>query len=267
MGFAREYRPEFSYTFGVESAFFCSFYRVATLGSGAGIAAVYYFNEKGIPVSKGTGMYMIEYVLHKLSIAIFSVIFFALSFGFMMEYFGEYSHLLAVGYILTVCISGVMVFACYSTKLHKWILLVLDKINRKHKFDGQIRELREQCVVLEEASAFLLSKPLLIIRTIFMDLVKLAFWYGIPYVVFYKTGEITLPQTLAVTSLSVMLAAVLPSPAGIGSTEFVFTLLFAAVAGTGAAGSASLLYRFATFVFPFLVGMIIVIRRRIGMRK
>lgn len=100
-----------------------------------------------------------------------------------------------------------------------------------------------------------------------MDLVKLAFWYGIPYVVFYKTGEITLPQTLAVTSLSVMLAAVLPSPAGIGSTEFVFTLLFAAVAGTGAAGSASLLYRFATFVFPFLVGMIIVIRRRIGMRK
>lgn len=231
MGFAREYRPEFSYTFGVESAFFCSFYRVATLGSGAGIAAVYYFNEKGIPVSKGTGMYMIEYVLHKLSIAIFSVIFFALSFGFMMEYFGEYSHLLAVGYILTVCISGVMVFACYSTKLHKWIFLVLDKINRKHKFDGQIRELREQCVV------------------------------------FYKTGEITLPQTLAVTSLSVMLAAVLPSPAGIGSTEFVFTLLFAAVAGTGAAGSASLLYRFATFVFPFLVGMIIVIRRRIGMRK
>ena len=143
----------------------------------------------------------------------------------------------------------------------------MDKINRKHKFDGQIRELREQCVVLEEASAFLLSKPLLIIRTIFMDLVKLAFWYGIPYVVFYKTGEITLPQTLAVTSLSVMLAAVLPSPAGIGSTEFVFTLLFAAVAGTGAAGSASLLYRFATFVFPFLVGMIIVIRRRIGMRK
>ncbi len=267
MGFAREYRPEFSYIFGVESAFFCSFYRVATLGSGAGIAAVYYFNEKGIPVSKGTGMYMIEYVLHKLSIAIFSVIFFALSFGFMMEYFGEYSHLLAVGYILTVCISGVMVFACYSTKLHKWIFLVLDKINRKHKFDGQIRELREQCVVLEEASAFLLSKPLLIIRTIFMDLVKLAFWYGIPYVVFYKTGEITLPQTLAVTSLSVMLAAVLPSPAGIGSTEFVFTLLFAAVAGTGAAGSASLLYRFATFVFPFLVGMIIVIRRRIGMRK
>lgn len=266
-GFARQYQPEFSYLTGVESAFFCSFYRVATLGSGAGVAAVYFFNEKGIPVSKGTGMYMIEYVLHKLSIAIFSVIFFAASFGFMMEHFGEYALLLAVGYIVTVLIAAVMVLVCYSTKLHKWIFLLLDKINRKHRFDGQVGMLREQCGILEEASAFLLRKPLLIGMTVIKNLVKLAFWYGIPYAVFYGMGTVTLPQVLAVTSLSVMLAAVLPSPAGIGSTEFVFTMLFAAVAGTGAAGSASLLYRFATFVFPFLVGAFIVIRRRIGKRK
>lgn len=266
-GFARQYQKEFSYLTGVESAFFCSFYRVATLGSGSGVAAVYYFNEKGIPVSKGTGMYMVEYVLHKLSIAIFSVIFFAGSFRFMMEHFGEYAGLLAAGYIVTALIAAAMVFVCYSTKLHRWIFLLLDKINRKHKFDGQIGMIREQCAILEEASAFLLKKPGLIMLTVGKNLVKLAFWYGIPYVVFYGTGTITLAQTLAVTSLSVMLAAVLPSPAGIGSTEFMFTLLFASVAGTGAAGSASLLYRFATFVFPFLVGAFIVLKRRIGKRK
>ena len=266
-GLAKQYQPEFSYLKGVESAFFCSFYRVATLGSGAGVAAVYYFNEKGIPAPKGTGMYMIEYVLHKLSIAIFSVIFFAVNFRFMMKHFGEYNLLLAAGYIVTVVIAGVMVFVCYSTRLHKWIFGLLDKINSKHRFDSQIGMLKEQCDILEDASAFLLKKPGLICKTMIKNLVKLAFWYGIPYVVFYGTKTVTLSQTLAVTSLSVMLAAVLPSPAGIGSTEFVFTLLFAAVAGTGAAGSASLLYRFATFVFPFLVGLVIVIKRRIRMRK
>lgn len=56
---------------------------------------------------------------------------------------------------------------------------------------------------------------------------------------------------MAITALSVMLAAVIPAPAGIGSTEFVFTGLFAGIVGTGIAGSASLLYRFATFVFHF----------------
>ena len=47
------------------------------------------------------------------------------------------------------------------------------------------------------------------------------------------------------------------------STELVFALLFTPIVGTGLAGSASLLYRFATFVFPFVLGMFMVIGRRI----
>ena len=77
----------------------------------------------------------------------------------------------------------------------------------------------------------------------------------------------TLLEALAITSLSVMLAAVIPTPAGIGSTEIVLTMLLAEIVGTGAAGSATLLYRFATFVFPFLIGTIVVVlRRRVAKR-
>lgn len=83
---------------------------------------------------------------------------------------------------------------------------------------------------------------------------------------FRKSG-IDSVAVLAITSLSVMLAAVIPSPAGIGSTEFVFTTLFAGIVGTGMAGSASLLYRFGTFVFPFLVGTVVVIVRYIRRKK
>ena len=60
-----------------------------------------------------------------------------------------------------------------------------------------------------------------------------------------------------------MLAAVLPAPGGIGSTELVFTSLFAGIVGTGLAGSSALLYRFGTFIVPFLIGGVIVILRRI----
>ena len=88
-----------------------------------------------------------------------------------------------------------------------------------------------------------------------------------PYLIFMGRGDISLIETMAITSLSVMLAAVLPSPAGIGSMEFVFTGLFAGIVGTGMAGSASLLYRFATFVFPFLIGVVVVIVRRIRERQ
>ena len=71
-----------------------------------------------------------------------------------------------------------------------------------------------------------------------------------------------LPQVLAITSLSMMLAAVIPAPAGIGSSEFVLTMLLAVIVGTAEAGSVSLLYRFATFVLPFLIGAVVVLLRK-----
>lgn len=266
-GLAKEYQPSFTYRTGVESAFYCSFYRAATLGSGAGVAAVYYFNEKGIPASQGTGMYMMEYVLHKLSIAIFSMIFFICSFSYMMKHFGEYSLLLVSGYGATILISLVLVAVCYSVRLHNLLLNLLGKLNFGHKLDKQIEKIKEQFSILEEATAFLLKRKSLLGITVLKDIVKLAFWYGIPFFVFYNTCDITLPQTLAITALSMMLAAVVPAPAGIGSTEFIFTMLFATIAGTEAAGAASILYRFATFVFPFLVGAVIIVVRRVGIKK
>lgn len=266
-GLAREYQPAFTYRKGVESAFYCSFYRTATLGSGAGVAAVYYFNENGIAASKATGMYMVEYVLHKLSIAIFSVIFLVISFSYMMKHFGEYSLLLIGGYGVTIIIAVVLVAVCCSVRLHKGLLYIMEKLNRSHKFDKQLEKVKEQFAILEEATAFLLKRKALLLWTVCKNIVKLAFWYGIPFFVFYGTCEITLLQTLAVTALSMMLAAVIPAPAGIGSTEFIFTMLFASIAGTQTAGAASILYRFATFVFPFLVGAVIVVAQRVRVSK
>lgn len=265
--FARKYNPSFTYRMGVESAFYCSFYRVATLGSGAGIAAVYYFNEKGIEVSKGTGMYMVEYVLHKVGIAIFSAIFFLVSVGFMSEHYGGYTWMLIAGYGITIVIAVILLLFGCSKRFHSLLLWLADKLNRKGRFDEQRALLQSQCVILEQASSKLLHEKRFVLGILGKNLLKFAFWYSIPYFVLMDTGAVTLPQAMAVTSLSVMLAAVLPSPAGIGSTEFVLAMLFEVLVGDGAAGSATLLYRFATFVLPFVIGAAIVVARRISRRK
>lgn len=264
---AKQYNPDFRYRWGIENMFFCSFYRVATLGSGSGVAAIIYLNEHGVDYSKGFGMYMLQYAFHKISIAIFSGIFFLLNWSFMQQHFGEYDWMLVAGFGITIVITTVLVLFCTSKRFHDLLLKLLGLLNRKGKFQALHMQLTEQCAMMEQASRDLLKNKLLIIETIVLNLVKLVCWYGIPYFIFCSQSDITASQVLAITSLSVMLAAVIPSPAGIGSTEFVFTALFGTIVGTGLAGSASLLYRFGTFVFPFLVGAVIVILRRIQARK
>lgn len=266
---AKQYNPAFSYRMGVANAFFCSFYRVATLGSGAGVAGIVYLGDHGVEHSKGFGLYMLQYAFHKISIAIFSMLFFAISWEYMYSHFQSYLWLLLAGYLVTLVITVFLILFCCSTAFHQVFFALLDFINRKFsgRFDVPIASLRGQCRMLETASRDILKQRAMVAWIIVLNLVRSCFWYGMPYLIFYGHSDVTLLQTMAVTSLSVMLAAVLPAPAGIGSTEFVFTALFSGIVGTGLAGSASLLYRFGTFVFPFLVGAVVVVGRRGRMRR
>jgi hypothetical protein len=261
---ARQYNPAFPYKKGVGNAFYCSFYRVATLGSGAGVAAIYYLGENGIAYAEGFGMYMLQYAFHKIGIALFSAILFFICRGYMLECFGDYTGMLLTGYGITFAVAICLILLCCSKKFHKLTFALLDTLNRiwKGKLDVTVNTLRQQCQMMEQASKVLLKNKMLLIGILLLDLLKYGFWYGIPWLIFREQGGGTLLQNMAVTSLSVMLAAVIPTPAGIGSTEFVFTLLFGAIVGTKAAASGALLYRFATFVIPFLLGAVLVFVRR-----
>lgn len=266
---AKEYNPQFPYYKGVGNAFFCSFYRVATLGSGAGVAGVLYLGENGVEHSKGFGLYMLQYAFHKISIAIFSVIFFLLSWDYMYSHFDSYMWLLLGGYLLTMVITVFLILFSCSTAFHKVFFRFLDYINGKtgRRFEVQIASLRGECQMLETASKHILKKKSLVIKVIAISFVRNFFWYGIPYFVFLGHGDVTMLQVQAVTSLSIMLAAVVPAPGGIGSTELVFASLYSGIVGTGLAGTAALLYRFGTFIFPFLVGAVVVIGRRFKLRR
>lgn len=266
---AKQYRPEFTWGMGIANALYCSFYRVATLGSGSGVAAIYYLNEHGVTYGQAFGLYMLQYAFHKISIALFSLLFFGLSWDYMCEHFSDYGGLLTAGYVITAAITLGLILFCCSAGFHKLLFQVLDFVNgkMKHRFDPLLCQLREQCGMMEESSRHLLKRKSMVAQVVGLNMLKLCFWYAIPYLVFQAKNVIALHEVMAVTSLSVMLAAVLPAPAGIGSTEFVFTSLFSEILGTGAAGSASLLYRFGTFVFPFLVGAVIVIARHVKTGK
>ena len=132
---AKQYRSSFACKNGITNAFLCSFYRVATLGSGSGVAAIIYLGEQGIEYGGGFGLYMIQYALHKMSIALFSAILFVMNWEFMKSWFGDYAGLLAGGYAVTFVITiGLFLFCC-SKKFHRLIFRLLDIIQEASQVD------------------------------------------------------------------------------------------------------------------------------------
>lgn len=256
--FARKGNLHFTYRQGVECAFYCAFYRVSTLGSGAGVAGVFYLERSGIEVSHATAMYMIQYVWHKIAIAVFCGICFFFDFSSMEDKFGSYHWALLAGYFITIIICVVLVLSVCSKKFHQLLLWLMEKCNRKGKLDEKIELVKEKFQLLEEESVDLLKDKKLMAIVMLINLIKLFFWYVIPYVILRGNGSVQtgVLDAVTITALSVMLAAVIPAPAGIGAVEFMMMVLFGVVTDAGSAGTAAILYRVATFVFPFLAGII-----------
>ena len=264
---ARHYNPTFPYWTGVFCAFYCSFYRLSTLGSGAGVAAVVYLGKHGVGYSEATGLYMIQYMIHKVSIAIFSGVFFLANWTFMVARYREYAVYLCLAYGLTVLIAVGLVLFAVSAKFHGLILALVRVFNKSGKLDGALKALEENCVIMEKATSALVKDVKTLVIVVIKTLVKLCFWYCIPCLILYMGREISLINSFSITSLSVMTAAVIPTPAGIGAVELIMTNLYSVLVGLDKAAAVTVLYRLATFIFPFAVGGVMILVRRMVIHK
>lgn len=254
MLFARQYNPTFTFRQAFGMTYFVSFYRTATLGSGAGVSALVYLNEYGVKTSEAFGMYMIEYAVHKLSIGIMAVILYLLHFHYMNETLAEYEAYIGIGFVATVIITICLLLFVCAGWFHQILKKLMDLVNYKGRFTEKFDKIKEQCDIMETESKKLLRHWKLLLGVLLINFCKFSCWFMIPYIVLYKSGAFSPDVALAITTVSVMLAAVIPTPAGIGSSEFVMIAMFGAIVGSAKAGAMALLYRFATFVFPCALG-------------
>lgn len=241
--------------------YFVSFYRVSTLGSGTIVAATLFLSHCGIKGSRGLGLYSIDYAIHKMTICIMAVVLFLTNKSYMMGVFGDYSGYVILGVIATVIITlAIVLFACWPA-FHRFLIWLLGKANRlfKGRFTELLGKLSEQCAMMEEASQLILKTPLVVLKIFILDIFKFSCWFAIPYIVCHSLLDINVVTSIGITAMSVMLAAVIPMPGGIGSSELVMTAVYSGLVGSAAAGAMALLYRFATFMFPFILGAFVAI--------
>jgi uncharacterized membrane protein YbhN (UPF0104 family) len=255
--FAKKYQSDFKRRQGITAAFYSSFYRIATFGTGSGVASMYYMSSKNIPIAKGMAMTTILYVMHKLTIALYCCICLSVKWKFMGQIYESYVGYFILGCVLTVLISTVLILICISKKFHELLFSIYNRIDKKGKYGEKAKSYQMDFEILRAETKYLLKRKKDIMIIIVRNVMKLSFWYITPYILLKGRVKVSPINCCAVTSLMTAIAGVFPSPAGIGSTEVLYTLLFGKLAGTLQAASTMLLYRFATFIVPFLIGAVI----------
>ena len=262
---AKQFSRKFTILNGIGCSFYTSFYKTATFGSGSYVASVYYLQQKGISPSQGVGVSTLNYVFHRLSIALFSIICIIINYSFIKINFYDYLGIIKFVYIITILILFFLVSICLS---NKFLLLIIRYISNKLKINSKYKEkinyIEAEILRIKKSSIVLLKNKMIIVIEILMNLVKFLLIYLSSYIALREMNiNIGIIDALTVTSLAMILAGSIPAPAGIASVEFVYTLLFSVIANSIKSVSSMLIYRFSSFIVPFLVGGLYVILRKV----
>lgn len=254
------FQKDFTTKDGFFTSCYIAFYRVISFGTGTLLSEIYFYKKKGLAVSQGVGVTALHMIMYKLAVILLSVLGLILQFSLFYEWAPKMIPFILVGVVLTFVIIFSLLVLSSSINLQVFLIKWANKYFKRQRLRDWVDKCNLQIYSLRETVQAITKDRSAMIRIFGWNVVKLLFWYVIPYVVLVENHPtIDFLLVLSFTSFSVILSGVFPTPAGIGPFEFVYLLLFKPLVGTVDAVSSLLLYRFGSFVLPFLIGLVFVL--------
>lgn len=249
----------------IKVAYCCEFYRLITLGSGSGIAQIYYLSKKDIPPAQGTGISMIQFVLKKIAVMLLGVsgFLFLLTSARMGEICNSYGKYMVPGVLITFVIVAVLIAVAASLKVLRFVNWGCDKLSGKFpSLEKTLQKGKEQARLLNDTGKVVFRKRGGFLLVLLKSMGMLLMAYLIPAYMFRGQEFPDFFLNVCLMAVAYMLAGVIPAPSGIGSLEFVFLLLFGFFLPESVTVPAILVFRFVTWIVPFGVGGFIVLLQR-----
>ena len=249
-----EHEHKITYKQGIACTYYCAFFRVVTLGSGSGVAQVAYLTQCGMDMATASSIAMIQYVLQKFTIVLLGLLSYFIFYEDINILLGDYSSYLLIGVIVAFGIISFILILASSKKLSDCVIAILRKIGNK-RFKEKIDMLEEKVIDLQVSSRVLFKKKKLLIKIIAINIIKLICMFIVPYMILHK--QINLLYTIGLFAVSHMLAGVMPTPAGYGSLDLMFVVLYGGIAGVYTSAVLIVLYRAVNTILSYIIGSVI----------
>ena len=253
----RRLLPDFSLREALALVAMGLFMNVSTFGAGIKPAQALYLRERGADVGESLGVLVLPYVFHKLTIVLYGLVCFGLCYHFISACFASQVVYIYLGYALSIAICIFLVLIFVSERFHRFCFCLLEKIPGNERYQILLAKAKASTGGMRGQVRQALGDGRLVGRMFMLNIAKFFCWYGAACLAFYAIGLPALPasfgQCLATAAMVQLLIGVIPVTGGWVSSEVVFVLLFAVLAGQVAAGSAMLVFRMATYYLPVLL--------------
>lgn len=257
---ANEFNREFTIRDGFFASAYATFYRVVTFGTGSIVSEVIYYHKKKLRYSEGTGTSALRMITYKIALMIWALFFLVVKNDAIQRYITNGTFLVIAGIFVTLLIVSVLLILSLNINAQVLLIIFCNRWFKHQKLRDIVDRINNQVYSLRAAIKAFIHDRNAVIRVFCSNMAKLVVWYFLPFFILVQEHPtIDIWLTVALISFTAILGGVLPAPGGIGGFEFVYVLLFRNVVGKVDAVSSLLLYRYATYLLPFLIGMIYVL--------
>ncbi len=252
--------PAFSFQEAMEVTFLGVFGNVATLAVGSIPMQSLRLRESGLTIGHGVGLMTVEYIFHKASILLYATVMLLFQGGWLRHTAPDLRRYLLLGYGICIVITGALVLVCAWERPERLALRLIDLLPRTEKWEARKSAWRVNLESLCTESRNVLKNRACCGRILLLNGGKLLCLYTAAYLAARLMGGPSFWQAQLLAALMLLIASALPNVAGVGPAEFAFLLLFGRYMPAAQASAALILYRAATYFFPFAVSILFVLR-------
>lgn len=249
----------FSFWQAVEVTFLGVFGNVSTLSVGSVPMQSYYLHRHGLMVGSGVGTMALEYVFHKSSVLLYTTVMLILQGRWLWSTSSGLSRYMLPGYLVCTLIITALILLCTWDRVHRLACWGIGRLPDTEKWARRKALWKTNLDALYSQSQRLLHDRKCLGKVVVLNVLKLCCLYCIPFFCIKVLGVPgpTFWQVQLLTALMHLISNALPNVAGVGPVEFAFMLIFSHYIEYAQASSALILYRTATFFFPFILSMFV----------
>lgn len=248
---------DFTMRQSLESVYIGTFGTVAAFSVGALPMRAYYHHTHNMEVGKALNLITTDYILHKSSVLICNTCLIILAgAGLLREKTGIIKYVL-FGYLICFAIILALLLVVFSEKVYsplkRLAALLPEKKNMKRIKEKIVHYLDTMHQCAEELEKNRNNLWMMIL----LHCVKLLLMYAIPFVCFrsLSADSISFLESQMLVGITNLVSSALPNVSGLGSTELAYLLVFSEFLEGPLVSSTLVLYRLATYFFPFLISV------------
>lgn len=258
--------PDFRFWQAVEVTFLGVFANVATFSAGIIPLQSWYLYRCGLTAGSGAGTMTLEYTFHKCAILIYATAMLLLQGRWLTGQDSGLARRLLPGYGVCALIIAGLFLLCSWGRPQRLACLGLDRLPEIGKWGARKAAWKANLAALYAQSRRLLRDRSRLCRVLGWNALKLFCLYLTLFLSLRMVGvsALSLWRVQLLGGLMHIIVSALPNIAGMGPAELSFWLIFSRYMAYGQLSSALILYRTATFFFPFALSavMFFILQRR-----